>query len=92
MHARRCHVHLRSFTTGVVHPKATCPQITPTSFGEIYLIGVCGPYMGLFFGDILAWRSMTAFVMWDWRNGNQIMVIITHFMECQTHVSPGPVH
>jgi len=93
MHAKRCDVHLRSFTTGMVHPRATCSRITPTFFDEQFesyvLIGVCGPHVGIFFGDIWASHTMTAFAIWDWRNGNQTMVIITHFVECQTHFSLG---
>ena len=96
MHARRCDVHLRSFTTGMVHPRARCPRITPLFFDERirsrFSIGAGGPYVGVFFGDTGIWHSLTVFVIWDWINGSQSMVNIAHFVDCQTHFSLGPVH
>lgn len=72
----RCDVHLRSFTTGMLHPRTACPLITPTFFDKqfesYFSIDVCGAYLGIFFGNL---DTKATFAMWDWRSGNQTMFI-----------------
>ncbi|KAL4078607.1 hypothetical protein V8B97DRAFT_1880936 [Scleroderma yunnanense] len=74
-----CDIHLRSCTTGMVHPETTCPRIRPSFLSirtrSCFLIRVCGPYIGVLFSDRWLTPSAAAFAVWDWRTGTQKMLI-----------------
>ena len=96
MHAITCRVHFRSYTTGMVHPKAACPRITPGFFSQrfraCFLIRVCGPYVGVLFDDMLFPQATTVLAVWDWRTGSQIMVFNMYLVKCQTDFGCGPAY
>lgn len=89
-------VHLRSWTTGLAHPKAMRPMIIAEFFDQQFLahflIRVCGPHVGILFDGPWLHQTTAALAIWDWRTGSQKMVFSTPLKDRQIDFNCAPAY